>query len=65
MLITDHILDDAKLIESPNYSDRLDESDIRLLVIHCISLPPKVYGNNYIEQKKCVITECDFWHILG
>ena len=53
MLITDHILDDAKLIESPNYSDRLDESDIRLLVIHCISLPPKVYGNSYIEEFFC------------
>ena len=53
MLITDHILDDTKLIESPNYSDRLDESDIRLIVIHCISLPPKIYGTSYIEEFFC------------
>ena len=53
MLISDHILDNAKLVESPNYSDRIDESDIRLIVIHCISLPPKIYGNSYIEDFFC------------
>ena len=53
MLISDHILDNTKLVESPNYSDRIDESDIRLIVIHCISLPPKIYGNIYIEDFFC------------
>ena len=53
MLISDHILDNAKLVESPNYSERIDESDIRLIVIHCISLPPKIYGNSYIEDFFC------------
>ena len=53
MLISDHILDNTKLVESPNYSDRIDESDIRLIVIHCISLPPKIYGNSYIEDFFC------------
>ena len=33
MLISDHILDNTKLVESPNYSERIDESDIRLIVI--------------------------------
>ena len=53
MLISNHILDNAKLVKSPNYSDRLDESDIRLIVIHCISLPPKIYGNTFIEDFFC------------
>ena len=53
MLISNTILDNAKLVESPNYSERVDESDIRLLVIHCISLPPKIYGNSYIEDFFC------------
>ena len=53
MLISDHILDNTKLVESPNYSERIDESDIRLIVIHCISLPPKIYGNSYIEDFFC------------
>ena len=53
MLISNHILDNTKLVESPNYSDRTDESDIRLIVIHCISLPPKIYDNSYIEDFFC------------
>ena len=53
MLISNHILDNTKLVETSNYSDRADECDIRLIVIHCISLPPKIYGNNYIEDFFC------------
>tara|TARA_B100001057_G_scaffold142129_1_gene141855 strand:+ start:1060 stop:1599 length:540 start_codon:yes stop_codon:yes gene_type:complete len=53
MLISNHILDNAKFVESPNYSERKDEYDIRLIVIHCISLPPKIYGNTYIEDFFC------------
>ena len=53
MLISNHILDNTKLVESPNYSDRINESDIRLIVIQCISLPPKIYGNSYIEDFFC------------
>ena len=40
MLIEDHWLDCANRQPSPNYNDRPDESDISLLVIHNISLPP-------------------------
>ena len=53
MLISNHILDNTKLVETSNYSDRTDECDIRLIVIHCISLPPKIYGNSYIEDFFC------------
>ena len=53
MLISNHILDSAKLVRSPNYSERINDYDIRLIVIHCISLPPKIYGNTYIEDFFC------------
>ena len=53
MLISNHILDNTKLVKSPNYSERTNDSDIRLIVIHCISLPPKIYGNSYIEDFFC------------
>ena len=53
MLISNHLLDNIKLVKSPNYSDRTNESDIRLIVIHCISLPPKNYDNSYIEDFFC------------
>ena len=53
MLISNHILDSAKLVRSPNYSERINDYDIRLIVIHCISLPPKIYGNSYIEDFFC------------
>ncbi len=35
---------------SPNHDDRPDNSDIELLVIHGISLPPGQYGGSYIDQ---------------
>ena len=53
MLISNHILDSAKLVRSPHYSERINDYDIRLIVIHCISLPPKIYGNSYIEDFFC------------
>ena len=53
MLISNHILDNTKLVTSPNYSERTNDSDIRLIVIHCISLPPKIYGNSNIEDFFC------------
>ncbi len=43
-------LSGAKIIESPNCDERQDSSDIDLLVIHGISLPPKEYGGDYIDQ---------------
>lgn len=43
-------LTDVKKVASPNCDNRPDTSDIDLLVIHGISLPPKEYGNDYIDQ---------------
>ena len=35
---------------SPNYDDRPENTEIDLLVIHGISLPPGQYGGDYIDQ---------------
>lgn len=43
-------LDRARQIPSPNADDRPDSSDITLLVIHNISLPPDQFGGPYVEQ---------------
>jgi AmpD protein len=40
----------AKRVESPNADCRTDESDISLLVIHNISLPPGQFGGPHVEQ---------------
>lgn len=40
----------ARHCPSPNYGDRPEASDISLLVIHNISLPPGEYGNGHIER---------------
>ena len=53
MIIEDHLLKSAKQIQSPNYSERLNEDDINLIVIHSISLPPGKYNNSYIEDFFC------------
>tara|TARA_B100000242_G_scaffold95723_4_gene65495 strand:+ start:1682 stop:2221 length:540 start_codon:yes stop_codon:yes gene_type:complete len=53
MLIEDHLLKSAKQIQSPNYSERLNEDDINLIVIHSISLPPGKYNNSHIEEFFC------------
>ena len=38
---------------SPNCDDRPSETDISLIVIHGISLPPGKFGGNYIDQLFC------------
>jgi N-acetyl-anhydromuramoyl-L-alanine amidase len=43
-------LSEARIVPSPNCDDRPDISDIDLLVIHGISLPPKEYGGDFIDQ---------------
>ena len=51
--IRDHLLHGAKQSLSPNSSQRADESDISLLVIHNISLPPGEYATGFIDQLFC------------
>ena len=48
--ITDHRVDQAEFIPSPNFSDRLEEVEPTLLVIHNISLPPGEFGGSYIAD---------------
>ncbi len=53
MNIKQHWFEAAREQKSPNYDDRPDENDISLIVIHCISLPPGKFGNNFIDQLFC------------
>ncbi len=40
----------ADFLASPYFDERPTGMNIDLLVIHCISLPPEQYGNNYVED---------------
>lgn len=53
MKISSGLLAGARQVSSPNCDSRKDESDISLLVIHGISLPPGEFGGPYIDQLFC------------
>lgn len=53
MYINNHWLTSAQHCPSPNYNEYPDNTDISLIVIHCISLPPGQFGNDYINQLFC------------
>lgn len=53
MHIHHHRIDSAKQIDSPNCDARPESDDISLLVIHCISLPPEQFGDDFIDQLFC------------
>ena len=40
----------ARQIPSPNFNARPADTEIQLIVIHNISLPPSQFGGGYIEQ---------------
>lgn len=48
--ITSGLVKEARQHMSPNCDSRPDETDISLIVIHGISLPPGKFGNSYIDQ---------------
>ena len=50
MEIDKHIFKNIKFLESPNFNKRPQQEDIRLIVIHSISLPPNEYGGDYVEN---------------
>lgn len=50
MKIHQHLLVAARQVPSPNFDFRPDETDISLIVIHGISLPPGQFGGTYVEQ---------------
>lgn len=43
-------LNDARRVESPNSDERPDPTDISLIVVHCISLPPGSFGGDWIDR---------------
>ena len=44
------LLLDTLYVPSPNCDERADPTDINLIVVHNISLPPGEFGGPYIEQ---------------
>lgn len=51
--IANNILSEARWLESPNQSERPADTEIDLLVIHNISLPPGEYGTPCVDQLFC------------
>jgi AmpD protein len=43
-------LETAKIVLSPNFDTRPTEGDLSLIVIHCISLPPGEFGDDWIDR---------------
>ena len=48
--LSNHILEQAEFIESPNFSERPEGITPSLLVIHNISLPPGQYGGSFVKE---------------
>jgi AmpD protein len=51
--IENNLLSGARLVNSPNQSERPPGNEIDLLIIHNISLPPGEYGTGCIDQLFC------------
>lgn len=51
--IENHLIQPERFLSSPNHDERPDTSDISLLVIHCISLPPNSFGGDCVENFFC------------
>ena len=49
-MVINHQLDIAVQIPSENFNQRPPNSEITLIVIHNISLPPSEFNNDYIED---------------
>ena len=47
------ILNGARQCVSPNFNERPVETEISLLVIHSISLPPGEYGHSFVDDFFC------------
>ena len=52
-------LSEVERIVSPNFDQRPEQSDVSLLVIHGISLPPGEYGGGCITDLFCNTLDCD------
>ena len=65
MEIKDHLIKGIKFLKSPNFNNRPFEEEIKLIIIHSISLPPKIYGNSYVEDffmNKLNISDHDYFN---
>jgi len=57
--MTNYFIDDAgwlqsvEAIRSPNFDARPDSAQIKLIVVHGISLPPAQYGGGHIQKFFC------------
>jgi AmpD protein len=58
--IVDHWLHGAQRVQSPNHSERPVDTEISLLVIHNISLPPGQFGGPWISDLFCNQLSPDF-----
>jgi AmpD protein len=52
-------LQTVEVIQSPNYDARPDNTKIKLIVIHGISLPPAEFGGGFIQQFFCNQLDAD------
>ena len=48
--VIDGQLHGAMQLPSPNFNQRPEQTDIQLIVVHNISLPPSQFGGGYIQQ---------------
>ena len=46
-------LHSAEVIRSPNFDARPDQAQVKLIVVHGISLPPGEYGGGHIQKFFC------------
>ncbi len=50
MELRDHHLYPSRFCLSPNHDKRPDSDDVSLIVLHNMSLPPRIYGGHFIED---------------
>ncbi len=50
MEIIDHWIKGVPHVKSPNCDERPEKTEISLIVIHCISLPPNHFGGEFINK---------------
>ena len=65
MEIKNHLFNKIRFLESPNFNNRPLKEEIRLIIIHSISLPPNTYGNTYVEDfflNKLDVSEHDYFN---
>ena len=48
--VIDGVLQGAQQFASPNFNQRPEQTEIQLIVVHNISLPPSQFGGGYIQQ---------------